>query len=131
MMFELVGNVLPCADHIVVAGLFAVHIGGEERFGIIGETFMDPHIRGVLVGDAVSEPFVAAFVDDDEIPFQAPAGAGEVAAEVAVLEPVAVGDVALVLHSQVGRFDQLIAVFVERVGARTSIQRHPAWYRPV
>jgi hypothetical protein len=66
---------------------------------------VDPHVGGIGSGDAVAEPFVAALVDDDEVEARADADLGPVAAEVAVLKEVAVGDGALVLHAGVGSFD--------------------------
>ena len=52
---------------------------------------------------------------DDEVPLHAPAGAREIAAGVAVLVSVAVGDAALVLHAEVRRLDELVAVLVPRI----------------
>ena len=38
---------------------------------------MYPHIGNILRGNIVTEPFVPAFVNDDEVPFQPPATAGQ------------------------------------------------------
>ena len=56
-----------------------------------------------------------AFVHDDEIPLQAEPRAGQVAAEVAIEEVVAVGDAALMLHAEVGGLDQLVAIGIPGV----------------
>ena len=58
---------------------------------------------------------MAAFVNDDEVELRADADARPVAAEVTVLEAVAVSHGALVFHAGVRRFDQLVAVLLKRV----------------
>ena len=88
-----------------------------EAFEVGGPALVDPHVGAVGGGDAVAEPLVAALVDDDEVEAEADADAGPVAAEVAVLEEVAVGDGALVLHAGVGHLDQLVAVAREGIFA--------------
>ena len=73
---------------------------------------------------------MAALVDDDEIEPRADPHARPVALEVAVLEAVAVGDRALVLHAGVGHLDQLVAIPLERVLAEIMLEglKHPrAW----
>jgi len=76
---------------------------------------VDPHVGLVGGGDAVAEPLVRAFVDDDEVEPGADADAGPVALQVAVGEVVAVGHGALVLHAGVGHFNQLVTVLPERI----------------
>ncbi len=58
----------------------------------------------------------------DEVPLEAEAGAGEVAAAVAVLEFIAVGDGALVFHPEVRRLDQLEAVLVPGIRAEPVLE---------
>ena len=72
---------------------------------------------GIGGGNAVAEPLVAALVDDDEVEARADADSSPVAAEVAVLKQVAVGDGALVFHAGVGGFDEFVAVLREGVFA--------------
>ena len=73
---------------------------------------MQPHIGVVLRRDVVAPPLVRALVHDDEVPLQPEPGAGEVAPQIAVQVMVTVGDGALVLHTEVWRLDQLVAVGV-------------------
>src|SRR5687768_16373385 len=54
---------------------------------------------------------------NDEVPFQAPAGAREIAPEVSILVPVAIGDAALMLHAKVRSFNHLEPVFIKRIWA--------------
>ncbi len=84
---------------------------------------MDPHIGGIGRRDAIPEPLVGAFVDDDEIELRADAHTRPIAPVVAVGEPVAVRDGALVLHACVRHLDQLIAIFLERVLAKVVLER--------
>src|SRR5947199_100911 len=88
-------------------------------------------LRSVGGADAVAEPLVSAFVNDDEVKSRADADACPVAFEVAVSEAVAVGDCALMLHAGVGCFDQLVAIFLERIVAEIVLKRlkHPASLR--
>ena len=48
----------------------------KKRLRIGSKALVNPHIRFVRGGDAVCEPFVTAFVDDDEIPLQTHTGSG-------------------------------------------------------
>ena len=88
---------------------------GVEPLRVVRERLVDPHVGLVLHGDVVAPPLVRALVHDDEVPLQAEAGAGEVAAEVAVAVVVAIGDGALVLHAEVRRLDQLVPVRGPRI----------------
>src|SRR5699024_11057763 len=99
------------ADGIFSAGLFAEAALGINRFGIAGKAFVYPHIGNIFGGDIIAPPFVRAFVDDDEIPFEPPAGARKVTAHISIFKMVTVGYGALMLHAQMRRFYQLIAVF--------------------
>ncbi len=74
---------------------------------------MDPHVGAVGGADAVAEPFVPTFVDDDEVEPRRDADTGPVALEIAVREMIAVRNGALVFHAGVRCFDQLVAVFLE------------------
>src|SRR5699024_5036222 len=105
------------ADGIFSAGLFAEAALGINRFGIAGKTFVYPHIGNVVGGNIIAPPFVRAFVDDDEIPFESPAGARKITAHISIFKMVAVGYGALMFHAQMGRFYQLIAVLVKGIRA--------------
>src|SRR6185503_6976936 len=61
-----------------------------------------------------------ALVNDDEVELQADADACEIPLQVPVLEAVAVRDGALVLHTCVWHFDQLVTVFGEGVLAKVA-----------
>src|SRR5690606_17195912 len=78
---------------------------------------MYPHVSKILGGDVIAKPFMASLVDDDKIPLHPPAGARAVPPEIPILVFVAISDRALVFHAQVSRFNQLEAVFIERIGA--------------
>src|SRR5699024_2837610 len=76
------------ADSIFGAGLFTEAALGINRFGIAGKAFVYPHIGNVVGGNIVAPPFVRAFEDDDEIPFEPPAGARKVSAQLAILKMI-------------------------------------------
>ncbi len=103
---------------------------GIEPFGVVREALVHPHVRLVLGGDAVAEPLVGAFVDDDEIELEAQRGAP---AAVAITEAIAVGHRRLVLHAGVGDFDQLVAIPVPRVGTEPVLEtlQHGFRLRPL
>src|SRR5688572_10762480 len=62
---------------------------------------------------------------DDEVPLEATARGRQIAPAIAVPEPVAVGDRALMLHAEMRRLDQLEAVLVERIGSEPVLEaRH-------
>ena len=72
--------------------------------------------------DAVAPPLMRALVHDDEVPLQCrarcPTGRGPGSRS----RTVAVGHGALVLHAQMGRFDQLVAVRVPRIRAEPVLE---------
>ena len=98
-----------------------------KAFEIRRPSFVNPHVRRVGGGNAVAEPLMAALVNDDEVESHADADAGPVAPQVAVLEKVAVGHRALVLHPRVRRLHQLVPIFGKRILAEVVLKRldHP------
>src|SRR5262249_28541552 len=82
-----------------------------QAFQVGGPAFMYPHGGAVGRAYAVAKPLVAAFVDDDEVEARADADARPVAVQEAVLEEIAVGYRALMLHARIGDLNQLVAVF--------------------
>ncbi|MNY36071.1 hypothetical protein D3C86_1705320 [compost metagenome] len=83
---------------------------------------MDPHVSNVFGSDVISIPFVPAFVDNDEIPFQPDSGITQIGSQVTVHETVSVCYGTLVFHSQVRCFHQFVTIFVKRVGAEPVFQ---------
>ena len=102
---------------VLQAIFFAPHVFHVEALQVGGPAFVDPHVGYIGGGDGVAEPFVPAFVDDDEVEPRADADAGPVAPQVAVGEVVAVSDGGLVLHAGVRHFDQFVAILLEGVFA--------------
>ena len=115
------------AIHVLDRVGLALHVLDVQAFEIGRPAFVDPHVGAVGGADAVAEPLVAAFVNDDEVEPRADADARPVAAEVAVLEAVAVGHRALMLHAGIGHLDQLVAVVLERIFAEVVLKgfEHP------
>ena len=71
--FRLVGV------RVLQAIVVPVHVFDVETLEISRPAFVDPHVGQVGRADAVAEPLVPAFVDDDEVEPRADADAGPVA----------------------------------------------------
>ena len=108
-----------------------VHVFHVQALEIRRPALLDPHVGPVGRADAVAEPLVAALVDDDEVESGADPHARPVAPQVAVREPVPVGDRALMLHPGVRHLDQLVAVVLERILAEVVLEgfEHPLGLR--
>src|SRR5450432_2802760 len=105
----VVGDMAVDGYGIIVAYLGTEQTASVQNFGITGESFLYPHIRNVLCRDAIAEPLMSALMHDDEIPFHAPGRAVVAPAQVAVLKTVAIGYGALVLHTKMRGFHQLVS----------------------
>ena len=103
------------ADHVRSARHLPQPALGVNPLGVVREALVQPHVGVVLRRDAVAPPFVCALVHNDEIPLQAQSRARQVAAEIAVEVMVAIGDGALMLHAQVRRLHELVAIGVPRI----------------
>src|SRR5437899_798985 len=90
---------------------------GVDPLCVIREALVQPHVGVILRRDVVAPPLVGALVDDDEVPLEAEARSGQVAAQIAIEVMIPVGDSTLMLHAEVRRLDELIAVGVP--GIRT------------
>ena len=119
---RVVLDALALPDDVRRARLAALLALDVERLGVGRERLVDPHVRDVLRRDRVAPPFVAGLVDENVVPRQARAGSREVAAEVAVLVPVAVRDGGLVLHAEKRRLDEFEAVLVPRERAEPVLE---------
>ena len=114
-------NWLPVSDFRFVAvdvfeRVFLAEQGFDiNAFGVSRPAFLNPHVGDVAAGDAVAEPLVRAFVDDDEVELQADPDARPISFEIAVGKAVAISDGALMFHPGVRNFDQLVAIPLERV----------------
>ena len=100
----------------------SVHIFDIQALKVRRPALVDPHIRPVGRGDAVAEPLVAAFVDDDEVEAGADSDARPVSLQVAVLEVVAVRDGRLMLHPGIWHFNQLVTIVLEWVLAEVVLK---------
>src|SRR5207247_4372688 len=110
------------ADHVARPRRLSPQTLDVEVLGVVGGPLVAPHVRLVLHRDAVAPPLVGALVHDDEVPGEPRARPGEVAPAIAVLVMIAVGDRALMLHPQVRRLDQLVAVLIPGVGPEPALE---------
>lgn len=69
---SIVSNQRSCPLYICIAGIGAKMKICEQCFTVVGKTFMEPHVSQVIRRDIVSEPFVSAFMNYDEVPFESP-----------------------------------------------------------
>src|SRR5690606_37552954 len=80
------------AVYVFLSRTFAEVVIDVQRFGIVGKALVYPHVGQIFCRDVVAEPLVPRFMYDDEIPLAAPSGSRPVAAQVAVLVFVAIGN---------------------------------------
>src|SRR5262245_32723369 len=95
--------------------LLSEHGFDIDTLGVSRPPFVDPLVRDIAGSNAVAEPFMRAFVNDNEVKLQADSNAGPIPLEVPVGELVAVGDCALMLHPGVRHFNELVSVFLEGI----------------
>src|SRR5450631_1375755 len=106
------------SDTIGIPGIFPEEKSGIQCFTIIGEGFMDPFVGDVFAGNIVSKPFMTALMYYNKIPFQSPAGSGKIFTIIAFTEAIAISNITLVFHAQVGGLHQFIPVFIKRISAK-------------
>src|SRR4051812_29869137 len=82
----------PQALHIFISSLLAIIIFREKGFRIISKTLMNPHVSNVFCSKIVAKPFVSTFMNNDIIPFFAPAGFGKVHAQITIPEFISIGN---------------------------------------
>ena len=65
---DVVQYIFPKPDDINICGFLSHDTFGEKCLGIVGKGFVYPHVCFFFGRDVVPEPFVAAFMNDDEVP---------------------------------------------------------------
>src|SRR5690349_24638260 len=60
---------------VFVCGFFAFITFNKKNFGIVGKTFMDPHVGNIVGGNIITKPFMTAFMYNDIIPGKSATGA--------------------------------------------------------
>src|ERR1700685_1632432 len=112
-------NNRPLILNMRLRGIYVLHgiglappVFDVEGFKIVRPTLVNPHIGAIGGADRVAEPFVAAFVDDDEVE---PLTYFIPTPEISVGKAIAVGNGGLVFHPRIRHLDQFVAVFLKRV----------------